>query len=98
MDLKSLIAKMTAIEEGAQMAPPSGPEVPIEECGDEMMPGAVEECGMDMPGDMMKICKNKGKTVIANSRQGNSCHPRNGGHWKAHVSKAGVTKPDKQLL
>jgi hypothetical protein len=53
MNLKSLIAKMTAIEEGAQMAPPSGPEVPVEECGDEMMPGAVEECGdMPMPGIM----------------------------------------------
>ena len=66
MDLKSLIAKMTAIEEGAQMAPPSGPEVPIEECGDEMMPGAVEECGMDMPGDMMHSAPKQSDSLTMN--------------------------------
>ena len=63
MDLKSLIAKMTAIEEGAQMAPPSGP---IEECGDEMMPGTVEECGMDMPGDMMSHAPKQSDSVTMN--------------------------------
>jgi hypothetical protein len=66
MDLKSLIAKMTAIEEGAQMAPPSTPEVPVEECGDEMMPAAVEECGMDMPGDMMSHAPKQSNSVTMN--------------------------------
>ena len=66
MDLKSLIAKMTAIEEGAQMAPPSGPEIPVEECGDEMMPAAVEECGMDMPGDMMSHAPKQQDNVTMN--------------------------------
>jgi hypothetical protein len=66
MDLKSLIAKMTAIEEGAQMAPPSSPEVPVEECGDEMMPAAVEECGMDMPGDMMSHAPKQSDSVTMN--------------------------------
>lgn len=50
MDLKSLIAKMTAIEESAS----------VEECGDMASPGdqmltgaSVEECGdMPMPGAM----------------------------------------------
>jgi hypothetical protein len=54
MDLKSLIAKMTAIEEGAQMAPPSAPEVP------------VEECGMDMPGDMMSHAPKQQDNVTMN--------------------------------
>ena len=66
MDLKSLIAKMTAIEEGAQMAPPSSPEMPVEECGDEMMPGAVEECGMDMPGSMMSSTPKQSDSVTMN--------------------------------
>jgi hypothetical protein len=67
MDLKSLIAKMTAIEEGAQMAPPSAPEVEVAECGDEMMPAAVEECGMDMmPHDAPKQQDNVTMNVSMN--------------------------------
>ena len=58
MDLKSLIAKMTAIEEGVQQ--------PVEECGDEMMPGTVEECGMDMPGDMMSHAPKQSDSVTMN--------------------------------
>ena len=45
----------------------------------------------------MKICKNKGKTTIAVSRQGNMWHLRNGGDRKANASKSGMTKGDKQL-
>ncbi len=43
----------------------------------------------------MKICKNKGKTTIADSRQGNMWHLRNGGDRKANANKAGMTKGDK---
>ena len=40
----------------------------------------------------MKICKNKGKTTIVVSRQGNMWHLRNGGDGEANASKAGMTK------
>jgi hypothetical protein len=36
----------------------------------------------------MKICKNKGKTTIVASRQGNMWHFRNGGDGKVNASKA----------
>jgi hypothetical protein len=45
----------------------------------------------------MKICKNKGKTTIVASRQGNMWHLWNGGDRKANASKAGMTKGGKQL-
>ena len=45
----------------------------------------------------MKICKNKGKTTIVASRQGNMWHLRNGGDGEANASKAGMTKGGKQL-
>ena len=45
----------------------------------------------------MKICKNKGKTTITDSRQGDRWHLRNGGHRKANARKAGVTKVVKQF-
>ena len=45
----------------------------------------------------MKICKNKGKTTIVDSRVVNRWHLRNGDHRKTNVSKAGVTKTGKQL-
>jgi len=44
----------------------------------------------------MKICKNKGKTTIVASRQGNMWHLRNGGDGEANTSKAGMTKGGKQ--
>ncbi len=45
----------------------------------------------------MKICKNKGKTTIVASRQGNMWHLWNGGDGEANANKAGMTKGGKQL-
>ena len=45
----------------------------------------------------MKICKNKGKTTIVASRQGNMWHLRNGGDGEANANKAGMTEGGKQL-
>ena len=65
MDLKSLIAKMTAIEESTSPTAECGD---IAGTGDQMLTGAnVDECGdMPMPGGMMSHAPKQSDSVTMN--------------------------------